>query len=99
MTGAIGLGYTHRQVPRLEAESTGDAVIVPETRMEVRPAVLLGKPVIPRTRIPVELVVRELGEAATEGDQLDAYPRLGREDIQAALASIRRLARHARGRA
>ncbi len=55
-------------------------------RIEVNPAVMLGKPVIRGTRVPVELVLRKLSEGATEADLLDAYPRLTREDIQAALA-------------
>ncbi|MDZ7289056.1 MAG: DUF433 domain-containing protein [candidate division KSB1 bacterium] len=54
-------------------------------RIEINPAVMLGKPVIRGTRIPVELIVRKLGEGATEDDLLDAYPRLTREDIKAAL--------------
>jgi uncharacterized protein (DUF433 family) len=54
-------------------------------RIEINPAVMLGKPVIRGTRIPVELVVRKLSEGATEADLLDAYPRLTREDIKAAL--------------
>ena len=55
-------------------------------RIEVNPEVLLGKPVVRGTRIPVELVLRKLGEGATEADLLDAHPRLTREDIRAALA-------------
>ncbi|MBI4770701.1 MAG: DUF433 domain-containing protein [Chloroflexi bacterium] len=55
-------------------------------RIEVNPAVLLGKPVIRGTRIPVELILRKLSEGATEADLLDAYPRLTRADIRAALA-------------
>jgi len=55
-------------------------------RIEVNPEVMLGKPVIRGTRIPVELILRKLSEGATEADLLDAYPRLTREDIQAALA-------------
>jgi len=47
---------------------------------------MLGKPVIRGTRIPVELVIRKLGEGATEAHLLDAYPRLTRADIQATLA-------------
>jgi len=47
---------------------------------------MLGKPVIRGTRIPVELILRKLGEGATEADLLDAYPRLKRADIQAALS-------------
>jgi uncharacterized protein (DUF433 family) len=50
-------------------------------RIEINPAVMLGKPVIRGTRIPVELIVRKLGEGATEADLLDAYPRLTREDL------------------
>ena len=55
-------------------------------RIEINPAVMLGKPVIRGTRIPVELIIRKLGEGATEADLLDGYPGLAREDIQAALA-------------
>lgn len=46
---------------------------------------MLGKPVIRGTRIPVELVLRKLGEGIAESDLLDAYPRLTREDILAAM--------------
>lgn len=55
-------------------------------RIEINPDVMLGKPVIRGTRIPVEIILRKLSEGATEADLLDAYPRLTRKDIQAALA-------------
>ena len=55
-------------------------------RIEINPDVMMGKPIIRGTRIPVELIVRKLSEGATEEDLLDAYPRLTREDIRAALA-------------
>lgn len=55
-------------------------------RIEMNPNVMLGKPVIRGTRIPVELLLRKLGDGATEEDLLDAYPRLRLEDIRAALA-------------
>jgi uncharacterized protein (DUF433 family) len=55
------------------------------TRIEVNPKVMLGKPVIRGTRITVELILRKLGEGATQADLLDAYPELTREDIQAAM--------------
>ena len=55
-------------------------------RIEINPAVMLGKPVIRGTRIPVEVILRKLGEGATEADLLEAYPRLVREDIQSALS-------------
>jgi len=54
-------------------------------RIEINPDVMLGKPVIRGTRIPVELLLRKLGEGATVDDLLDAYPRLQREDVHAAL--------------
>ncbi|MEI6389813.1 MAG: DUF433 domain-containing protein [Verrucomicrobiota bacterium] len=55
-------------------------------RIEINPHVMLGKPVIRGTRIPVELILRKLGEDATEADLLEAHPRLQHADIQAALA-------------
>lgn len=55
-------------------------------RIEINPAVMLGKPVIRGTRIPVELIIRKLSEGATQADLLEAYPRLTPEDIHAALA-------------
>ncbi len=54
-------------------------------RIEVNPKVMLGKPVIRGTRVPVELVLRKLGEGATDEELLDAYPQLTREDLLAAI--------------
>jgi uncharacterized protein (DUF433 family) len=54
-------------------------------RITIDAAVMLGKPVIQGTRIPVELILRKFGEGATEPDLLDAYPNLTREDIRAAM--------------
>lgn len=55
-------------------------------RIEKNLKIMLGKPVIKGTRIPVELILRKLSEGATIEELLDAYPNLRREDIQAALA-------------
>lgn len=55
-------------------------------RIQINPRVMLGKPVIRGTRIPVELILRKLAEGGREEDLLDAYPRLTREDIRAAIA-------------
>ena len=55
-------------------------------RIEINPRVMMGKPVIRDTRIPVELLLRKISEGASEDDLLDAYPRLQREDIRAAVA-------------
>ena len=57
-----------------------------QERIEINPEVMLGKPVIRGTRITVELILRKLSEGATEADLLEGYPRLTRQDIQAALA-------------
>ena len=54
-------------------------------RIEINPKVMMGKPVIRGTRITVELILRKLSEGASETDLLDAYPRLAREDIHAAI--------------
>jgi uncharacterized protein (DUF433 family) len=54
-------------------------------KVTTNPEVMLGKPVIKGTRVPVDLIVRKLGEGATPEDLLDAYPNLNKEDIQAAL--------------
>ena len=56
------------------------------SRIEINPSVMLGKPVIRNTRIPVELLLRKLSEGATVTDLLDAYPRLTVEDVRACLA-------------
>ena len=52
--------------------------------IEINPKVMLGKPVIRGTRIPVELM-RKLGEGATEAELLEAYPNLKTDDIRAAM--------------
>ena len=54
-------------------------------RIEINPKVMLGKPVIRGTRIPAEVILRKLSEEAGEADLLEAYPRLTREDVLAAL--------------
>ena len=55
------------------------------TRVDVNPRIMQGKPVIRGTRIPVELLLRKLGEGASEADLLDAYPNLVADDIRAAM--------------
>jgi uncharacterized protein (DUF433 family) len=59
---------------------------VANDRIEINPDVMLGKPVIRGTRIAVELILRKLSEGISAAELLDAYPRLTRDDIQAALA-------------
>ncbi len=54
-------------------------------RIEINPKVMMGKPVIRGTRLTVELILRKLSEGATERELLEAYPKLKREDIHAAI--------------
>lgn len=56
------------------------------TRISLNPKVMVGKPVIRGTRIPVELIVKMLAQGITEGEIIREYPRLEPEDIHAALA-------------
>ena len=59
--------------------------MIANDRVAIDPKVMLGKLVIKGTRIPVELVLRKLGEGASERDLLDAYPNLTVDDIRAAM--------------
>jgi uncharacterized protein (DUF433 family) len=53
------------------------------------PAIMVGKPVVKGTRIPVELVLEHLAENPDLDDLLAAYPRLTIEDVQAVLVYAR----------
>jgi len=55
-----------------------------QDRIEINPKVMLGKPIIRGTRITGELVLRKLGEGATQQELLEAYPNLTDGDLQAA---------------
>jgi len=54
-------------------------------RISIDPEVMVGKPVIRGTRIPVELIVRMLGQGISQEEILREYPRLEPEDVRAAL--------------
>ena len=54
-------------------------------RIELNPEVMLGKPVIRGTRLPVEIILEKLAFGATEEEILKDYPFLSRDDIKAAL--------------
>ena len=55
-------------------------------RIEINAGVMMGKPVIRGTRIPVELILRKLAEGTSEAELLEDYPHLTAEDIRAAIA-------------
>ena len=54
-------------------------------RVEINPRVMLGKPVIRGTQIPVELILRKLSEGVSDAGLLDADSHLTCQDIRAAL--------------
>ena len=54
-------------------------------RISINPKVMVGKPVIRGTRIPVDLIVRMVAQGIPFADILTEYPRLTAEDIRAAL--------------
>ena len=49
------------------------------------PTVMMGKPVVAGTRIPVELILEKLSAGETLDQIIQAHPRLTREGILAAL--------------
>ena len=55
-------------------------------RISIDPEIMVGKPVIRGTRVPVELIVRMLAQGIPESEILHEYPRLQSADIRAALA-------------
>ena len=63
-------------------------------RIEITPDVMMGKPFIRGTRVPIELIVRKIREGAADVDLLDAHPRLAIEDIRAALAHTDKTTTH-----
>jgi len=50
------------------------------------PNVLVGKPVLKGTRLPVELILNRLADGWSQDDLLRSYPRLTRDAIQAVFA-------------
>ena len=55
-------------------------------RVTVDPKVMVGKPVIRGTRVPVALILKMLGQGIAVEEILREYPRLEGEDIWAAVA-------------
>lgn len=54
-------------------------------RICIDPKIMLGKPVIKGTRLPVEIIVEKLAYGTTADGLKEEYPFLADEDIQAAL--------------
>jgi len=70
-----------KDAPRLRINIVSDLL----KRIEIDPKVMVGKPVIRGTRIPVELILEKLAAGLTSEDLRRSYPRLTAEDISAAL--------------
>lgn len=54
-------------------------------RIVINPKVMVGKPVIKGTRIPVDAIVRLIAQGMKVEEILEDYPNLSKEDVKAAL--------------
>ena len=55
------------------------------TRVEAKPSVMMGKPCIKGTRIPVYLLLEKMAAGESFEQLLRAYPQLTQEDLRACL--------------
>lgn len=58
----------------------------PDERIVTDPAVLLGKPIVRGTRVPVYLIAGLVEAGQTPEEVVDDYPDLTVEDVEAAVA-------------
>ena len=56
---------------------------VVEKLIEINPKIMVGRPVIKRTRITAELILEKLASGESVTDILVSYPHLNREQILA----------------
>ena len=68
--------------------------MVPLNRIEIDPSILLGKPIIQGTRIPVELIVKLIAQRWTDEEIIKEYPMLKKEDIRDALLYAEKLVKN-----
>ena len=54
-------------------------------RIVIDPKIMVGKPVIKGTRIPVDMIIRQMAQGMAVKEILEDYPQLKKEDIKAAL--------------
>jgi uncharacterized protein (DUF433 family) len=64
----------------------------------MNPEILVGKPTVRGTRIPVELVLKRLAQDLDLEGLFRSYPRLTREDVQACLEFAESKVRRQRAR-
>ncbi|HZZ67286.1 MAG TPA: DUF433 domain-containing protein [Phenylobacterium sp.] len=87
MTGRPARGPDRLIAPQLVAATTlwyPSAMV--HDRIEIKPDVMGGKPVIKGTRITVEHVLRECAVGMTPEQVVEEYPHLTTADVLAALA-------------
>jgi uncharacterized protein (DUF433 family) len=68
-------------------------------RIITDPQIMVGKPVVRGTRIPVEHVLGRLAENPDLDELFAAYPELTREDVKACLNYAQTVVGHKRGTA
>ena len=54
-------------------------------RIVINPNIMVGKPIIKGTRIPVDIIIKLIAQGMTKEEILEDYPNLTEEDIKAAL--------------
>lgn len=54
-------------------------------RITQNPNILVGKPTVKGTRIPIDLILKKLAQNISIDEILKDFPRLTREDVQAAI--------------
>ena len=62
-------------------------------RIIVDPRIMVGKPVIRGTRIPVDAIIHRIALGSTIEELLEDYPKITRLDIKAALEYAESLVR------
>ena len=68
-------------------------------RIVMDPKILVGKPTVRGTRIPVELVLKRLSQDLDLGTLFESYPRLTEADVKACLEFAESSVRRRRARA
>jgi uncharacterized protein (DUF433 family) len=76
-------------VMRAEGESMLRAAASLRGRIVQDPKVMVGKPVVQGTRIPVERVLAHLADTPDLADLFEAFPRLTLDDVRACLEYAR----------
>lgn len=81
------MSYTATMENENENGSESDALLA---RIEFNPAVMVGKPVIRGTRLPVALMLELLALGVTMAEILEDYPHITEADVRACFAFARR---------